>query len=90
MKLIDEEEIESWYEGEKQKLLDAYIEQLEKGANKGAVEQDYTKKFEQLNSAYLSLIEKALARKGKKTLMEKFKGAIREKMRMLMQKVARQ
>ncbi len=90
MKLVDEEEIELWYEEEKQKLLDIYLEQLEKGADKGAVEQDYTKKFEQLNATYLSLIEKSLARKGKKTSMEKLKGAIKEKMQMLMQKVARQ
>lgn len=90
MKLIDEEEIESWYEEEKQKLLDTYLEQLEKGASKMAEEQSYTKKFEQLNNEYILLIEKALARKGKKTPMEKFKGRIREKMQMVMQKVARQ
>ncbi len=89
MKVMEEEEVEAWYEDEKQKLLDAYLEQLEKGANKDLEEQSYTKKFEQLNANYLSLIEKALARKGKKTPMEKFKANAREKMQMMMQKVVK-
>jgi hypothetical protein len=89
MKVMEEEEVESWYEDEKQKLLDAYLEQLEKGANRETEEQNYTKKFELLNAQYLGLIEKALARKGKKTPMEKFKAKMNEKLQLAMEKVMR-
>ena len=89
MKVMEEEEIEAWYEDEKQKLLDIYLEQLEKGADKQTEEQSYTKKFEALNAQYLSLIEKALARKGKKTGMEKFTSKMKEKMQLVVEKVRR-
>jgi DUF438 domain-containing protein len=89
MKLAEEDEVEAWYEEEKQKLLDSYVEQLDKGANKEAAEKGYTQKFEQLNQKYLMLIESALARKGRKTPMEKLKGKVKEKMQVVMQKVAR-
>ena len=89
MKVMEEEEIEAWYEEEKQKLLDFYLEQLEKNANKQTEEDNYTKKFEVLNAQYLGLIEKALARKGKKTPMEKFKAKMNEKMQMVIEKVVR-
>lgn len=89
MKVMEEEEVEAWYEEEKQKLLDTYLEQLEKGAKKETEEQNYTKKFELLNAQYLGFIEKALARKGKKSPMDKFKAKINEKMQIVMEKMVR-
>ena len=89
MKVMEEEEIEAWYEDEKQKLLDAYLEHLEKGADRNLEEQEYTKKFELLNSQYLSSVEKALARKGKKTPMEKLRANMKGKMQMVIEKMVR-
>ena len=83
---MEEDEIEAWYEDEKQKLLDTYLDQLDKKVNKDQAEQDYTLKFDQLNQKYLQLVQKALAKKGKKTSLDK----VREKLSIIIQKVRRQ
>ena len=63
---MEEDEVEAFYEEQKQLLNDEYLEQLEKGTPKDRAEQDFTLKFNELNAKYNALMEKALKSKGKK------------------------
>ncbi|HLD86649.1 MAG TPA: hypothetical protein VJB12_01155 [Candidatus Nanoarchaeia archaeon] len=64
---MEEEDIEAFYEEQKQKLSDEYMDQLDKGADKDKAAGSYTLKFNQLNAKYNEMMGKALLRKGKKS-----------------------
>lgn len=49
---MNEQEIDSWYEERKEVLMERYLLALEKGANREAQRQMYSKAFKRLHEEY--------------------------------------
>ncbi len=62
---MDDEEIDSWYEEEKQKCLDEYLREIETSKNHEEAEKRYNDKLGRLIGKYNQMMEKRL--EGKKT-----------------------
>ncbi len=62
---MEEDEIEDWYESEKEKLFDEYMENIEKFDDHLKHEEEYNSKLCNLMKKYTKLMEKSLSRKGK-------------------------
>ena len=63
---MEEDEIESWYEEEKQKCLDIYINDLEEGKNHDQSEKKYEEKFGKVIAKYNKLMAENIKSKNKK------------------------
>ncbi len=61
---MEEDEIDQWYEDEKQKAMDDYLKNLEDNKNKDESEQIFTKKVEGLTKKYNQLMEDKISNKG--------------------------
>jgi len=61
---MDYEEIDAWYEQQKQELLDQYVKSLEEKKNNKKKEQEFTNKLVRLHKRYEKLFKKS--KNGKK------------------------
>jgi hypothetical protein len=80
---MEEDEVESWYEEQKQKLSDDYLDQLDKKMDRDKAAEEYTKKFNNLNVKYMALIDKSLKSKGKKNPIAKISEKVMAKVNAL-------
>ena len=69
---MDEEEIESLYEEEKERLEEAYLQQLAEGKDKEETEKDYTARFTKARDTYNRRMETFLKNKAKKRPIRAF------------------
>jgi len=60
---MDYEEIDAWYEEQKQRLLNEYIEGLEQGKDRKQLQADFEKRMKQLHQQYEKLSIKSLKQK---------------------------
>ena len=74
---MDEDEVEGWYEEEKQKAIDDYSKELEDGKSKKEALERYEKKILKANEKYnLLMNEKLLKKKGR---FDRFMSNMRER-----------
>jgi len=57
---MNDEEIDTWYEEEKQKIYDNYVEELGQGKDTKEAEKEYTQNFNTTLEKYKDLMEKYL------------------------------
>lgn len=62
---MDDEEIDSWYEEEKQKCLDEYLKGIESSKKHEEAEKKYNERLDRLMGKYNQMMEKRMS--GKKT-----------------------
>lgn len=76
---MDEDEIDSWYEEEKQKYIDEYLQQIEQTKNHEEAEKSYNEKLNRVIAKYNKLMEEKIRNKEKKglsTIVFKIKKAV--------------
>ncbi len=87
---MDEDEINNWYEEQKQAWLDNYVKDLENGLDKIAAEKKYRAALEKILQRYHKLMDEnltsaqkkkvtALYRKSHPTMVDKFMQKLKEK-----------
>lgn len=57
---MDEEEIDSWYEEEKQKCIDEYLQEIERTKNHEEAEKSYNEKLNRVIVKYNKLMEEKI------------------------------
>jgi len=65
------EDLESWYEEQKEEFLEAYLKSLEEGTSKDQAAIDYTATFNKLISQYNTKMAKAIVSEREHTLHAK-------------------
>jgi hypothetical protein len=83
---MDNDEVEVWYEEEKQKLMDEYLKELNEGKNPKDAEKIFTLKLNQTVNRYNELIKKNIERKKRKERFKKQVDKFKEKIRYLREK----
>ena len=79
---MDEEEIEGWYEEEKQRCMDKYLADLEEGKNKESSQKKYEDALQKAIAKYnKSMFEKLDSKRKKKgfSIIDKIKSMIARK-----------
>jgi len=56
---MEEEEVDSWYEEEKQKVFNEYLDNIEKNKNKEEIEKRYKEQMKKTREKYMDLYEKS-------------------------------
>ena len=67
---IDKEDIDEWYEEEKERINKELIDEIKNKGNKRKAEEDYHKKFHELTNYYNELMARCIENNKK---MERFK-----------------
>ncbi|MFH1642059.1 MAG: hypothetical protein ABIC04_04115 [Nanoarchaeota archaeon] len=62
---MDEEEIDMWYEDEKEKAMSVYLEDLDKKKNKEESETKFKQRLKFLRDRYMILYEQGVKKKKK-------------------------
>ena len=62
---MEEDEIDGWYEEEKQKIMDDYLKNIEDGKNKVVSEKKYRDKLAKTIARYNKLMDEKLTKKKK-------------------------
>jgi hypothetical protein len=57
---MDTQEIELWYDGEKEKAFKEYLAKVEENKDKNNAEKEYKEKTKKLREKYIKLFEKSL------------------------------
>jgi len=63
---MGEDEVDQWYEEEKQKVMDDYLKEIEDKTKKIKAEEKFHTKMSQISLKYSRLMEKQLLAKNKK------------------------
>ena len=64
---MEEDEIDSWYEEEKQKVMDDYLKDIEDGKERAASEKKYREKLAKAIAKYNKLMDEKLSKGTKKS-----------------------
>ena len=76
---MDEDEVESWYDEEKQQAMDEYVKEIEDGKDREKAKEVYEKRLEKAIRKFNLLMNEKLDTK-KKTKLRSFISGIREKL----------
>lgn len=68
---MDEDEIDAWYENEKEKALDAYLEKINNIKERDKVESEYHKKLKEIMKKYEDLYNQSKKEKKLKKISKK-------------------
>ena len=77
---MDEEEVQNWYEDEKQQLFDNYIKDLEEGKDKELSEKKFNMKMEALIKKFNESMDKSIRSKEKMQRLQKKFDHLKEKL----------
>jgi hypothetical protein len=69
---MEEDEIEQWYEDEKQKAMDEYLKELESNKNKDEAEKMFNAKMDDTTKRYNQLMAEKISGKGKNNIFKDF------------------
>jgi len=69
---MEEDEIEQWYEDEKQKAMDDYLKELESNKNHEEAEKAFNVKMDCIAKRYNQLMTEKLSGKGKNSQFKDF------------------
>lgn len=61
--MMDEEEIESWYEEQKNQAMDKFISEIQDTKEHTEAQQNYQKKLKEIMEQYKEFLEKSLEKK---------------------------
>ena len=78
---MDEDEIDFWYEDEKQKAMDDYLKELEIKKNNKEAETTFNTRMETLMKKYNQLMAEKIANRGKKSKFNEIAEKITDKIR---------
>lgn len=56
---MEEEGVDSWYEEERQKVFNKYLENIEKNENREEAEKKYKEEMKKIREKYMNLYEKS-------------------------------
>jgi len=76
---MDGEEIDQWYEDEKQILMDKYTSDLENKRDRDEAATEFNEKMDELIQKYKTLMFKSISSDGKTNKFESFFASIKEK-----------
>lgn len=69
---MNNEELDAWYEEQKQQLLDQYVKRLEEKKSHKKVEEEFTNKIIKIHEKYEKLFEKHFKHKKTRESVNKF------------------
>jgi hypothetical protein len=69
---MEEDEIEQWYEDEKQKAMDDYLKELESSKNRKEAEKIFNAKMDDITKKYNQLMMEKISGKGKNSKVNDF------------------
>ncbi|MBL7056413.1 hypothetical protein ISS07_05865 [Candidatus Woesearchaeota archaeon] len=83
---MDGDEIEQWYEDEKQMLMEKYTTDLENKRNRDEAATEFNAKMDELMQKYKNSMFESIANNGKTNKLQSFLFSIREKIPFLNKK----
>ncbi len=78
--LMDEDEVQNWYEEEKQRLFDMYTKDLEDGKDRQVSEKKFHTKMESVMKQFNEKMDKAIKSKERQIRMQQKFDALKERL----------
>ena len=83
---MTEEEIDAWYEDEKQRIMEEYLNEITKSKDHEKAQREHTAKLDILINKYTKMIEKNKKREIKADRMKRVFNSIKERIFFIKQK----